>query len=35
MDADLVYVEPAFGEVMAETLAWYETHLPARSQPRG
>ena len=30
-----VYVEPAFGEVMAETLAWYETHLPARSQPRG
>jgi dipeptidyl aminopeptidase/acylaminoacyl peptidase len=26
-----VYVEPAFGEVMAATLAWYAAHLPARS----
>lgn len=25
-----VYVEPAFSEVMAETLAWYRTHLPAK-----
>ncbi len=26
-----VYAEPAFNEVMAETAAWFETHLPARS----
>jgi fermentation-respiration switch protein FrsA (DUF1100 family) len=25
-----VYAEPAFGEVMAATLAWYGEHLPAR-----
>jgi uncharacterized protein len=25
-----VYTEPAFGEVMAATLAWYGQHLPAR-----
>ena len=25
-----VYAEPAFGEVMAATLAWYGAHLPAR-----
>ncbi len=25
-----VYVEPAFSEVMNPTVAWYETHLPAR-----
>lgn len=25
-----VYAEPAFSEVMAETLAWYQTHLPVR-----
>jgi uncharacterized protein len=25
-----VYVEPAFSEVMAPTLAWYAEHLPAR-----
>jgi fermentation-respiration switch protein FrsA (DUF1100 family) len=25
-----VYAEPAFGEVMAATLAWYRQHLPAR-----
>jgi hypothetical protein len=25
-----VYAEPAFGEVMAATLAWYREHLPAR-----
>ncbi len=25
-----VYAEPAFGEVMAVTLAWYQQHLPAR-----
>ena len=25
-----VYAEPAFGEVMAATLAWYRAHLPAR-----
>lgn len=24
-----VYAEPAFSEVMAETTAWYKTHLPA------
>ena len=24
-----VYVEPAFSEVMAETLAWFREHLPA------
>ena len=28
-----VYAEPAFGEVMAATLAWYRAHLPA--QPLG
>ena len=26
-----VYAEPAFGEVMAATLAWYRAHLPAQS----
>ena len=26
-----VYAEPAFGEVMAATLDWYGTHLPARA----
>ena len=26
-----VYAEPAFGEVMAATLAWYRQHLPARA----
>ena len=26
-----VYAEPAFSQVMQETLAWYQTHLPARS----
>ena len=26
-----IYAEPAFGEVMAATLDWYETHLPARA----
>ena len=26
-----VYAEPAFGEVMAATLAWYRAHLPAKS----
>ena len=25
-----VYAEPAFGEVMAATLAWYRAHLPAQ-----
>lgn len=25
-----VYAEPAFGEVMAETVAWFEKYLPAR-----
>lgn len=25
-----VYAEPAFGEVMRETLAWFQEHLPAR-----
>lgn len=25
-----VYAEPAFSEVMRETLAWYQCHLPAR-----
>ena len=25
-----VYVEPAFGEVVRETLGWYRQHLPAR-----
>jgi len=25
-----VYAEPAFSEVMAETVAWYESYLPAR-----
>lgn len=25
-----VYVEPAFSQVMAETLAWFRTYLPAR-----
>ena len=25
-----VYAEPAFGKVMAETLAWFGAHLPAR-----
>ena len=25
-----VYVDPAFTEVMDETVAWYEAHLPAR-----
>ncbi len=25
-----VYVDPAFTEVMDETVAWYQTHLPAR-----
>jgi hypothetical protein len=28
-----VYAEPAFSEVMRETVAWYQQHLPAR-QPR-
>ena len=26
-----VYAEPAFGEVMAATLAWYRAHLPAQA----
>ena len=26
-----VYAEPAFGEVMAASLAWYRAHLPAQS----
>ena len=26
-----VYAEPAFGEVMAATLAWYRAHLPPRA----
>jgi uncharacterized protein len=26
-----VYMEPAFSEVMRETVAWYQQHLPARS----
>lgn len=26
-----VYFEPAFGQVMAETVAWYRAHLPARA----
>ena len=26
-----VYAEPAFSEVMKETLAWYQTYLPAKS----
>ena len=26
-----IYAEPAFGEVMAATLAWYRAHLPAQS----
>jgi pimeloyl-ACP methyl ester carboxylesterase len=26
-----VYTEPAFGEVMRETVAWYWRHLPARA----
>jgi fermentation-respiration switch protein FrsA (DUF1100 family) len=26
-----VYFEPAFSQVMAETVTWYATHLPARS----
>ena len=26
-----VYAEPAFGEVMAATLAWYREHLPVRA----
>ena len=26
-----VYVEPAFGEVMAATLSWYRAHLPAQA----
>ena len=26
-----VYAEPAFSEVMQETLAWYQTYLPAKS----
>lgn len=25
-----VYAEPAFGEVMRESVAWYRQHLPAR-----
>ena len=25
-----VYLEPAFSEVMRETLAWYQRYLPAR-----
>jgi fermentation-respiration switch protein FrsA (DUF1100 family) len=25
-----VYAEPAFGEVMAETVDWFQRHLPAR-----
>jgi hypothetical protein len=25
-----VYMEPAFGEVMREALAWYRQYLPAR-----
>ena len=25
-----VYAEPALGEVMAETLAWYSAYIPAR-----
>jgi dipeptidyl aminopeptidase/acylaminoacyl peptidase len=27
-----VYAEPAFGEVMRETLTWFQEHLPARWQ---
>lgn len=27
-----VYAEPAFGEVMRETVAWYRQHLPARAR---
>ena len=30
-----VYAEPAFGEVMAATLAWYRAHLPARAEDSG
>jgi pimeloyl-ACP methyl ester carboxylesterase len=26
-----VYAEPAFGEVMQETVVWYGQHLPART----
>jgi hypothetical protein len=26
-----VYAEPAFGEVMRATVAWYGEHLPARA----
>ena len=26
-----VYAEPAFSEVMQETLAWYQAYLPAKS----
>ena len=28
-----VYAEPAFGEVMEVTLAWFAEHLPARADP--
>jgi dipeptidyl aminopeptidase/acylaminoacyl peptidase len=30
-----VYAEPAFGEVMRETLAWFQAHLPARPAAEG
>ena len=29
-----VYAEPAFGEVMRETLAWFAEHLPPEVEPR-